>query len=388
MRLAFKTSIVLVMQVLLVLALLGCVSSRPPRDRSKKEDIREKYISVAVEKNINTVVLSSDSLRIMSEDQNNSLISPSRLTLSDGVVKVDGKSYKLPVRIQGSHIITANGKQYHGDLLIHDGTMINVLPLEEYLKGVLSQEVSESWPLEALKAQAIVSRTYALRRIESNKDKEYDIEDTEMHQKFEYSEDNENINKAVTETKGIIILYNKEPIEAFFHACSGGITESAGDVFLRDLPYLHSVPDPYCRDIDRFSWTFEVSAEQIKQSLKDLLSEEYRDLQLKDVKIKNRTGSGRVREFVLRFEKGEPVTVKGNKLRLALDSKQLKSLLIQRIKKKNVDGDLVFMFSGKGYGHGVGMSQWGAKVMAEQGFKYRDILSYYYRRTRLGTMKP
>jgi stage II sporulation protein D len=222
----------------------------------------------------------------------------------------------------------------------------------------------------------------------ANKDKEYDIENTEMHQVFEYREDNNNINRAVAETRGIIILYNREPVEAFFHACSGGITENSGDVFLRDLPYLRSIPDPYCRDIDRFSWTFEESAEQVRQSLKDILDEKFSDLPLQDVKIKKRTGSGRVSEFVLRFERGETAIVKGNKFRLALDPKQLKSLLIKRIQKKNVDGNLVFVFSGKGYGHGVGMSQWGAKVMAENGFRYRDILSYYYRGTRLGNVKP
>jgi stage II sporulation protein D len=367
-----------------IFALVGCVSYRPTPARYKKEEAPERIISVAVMKNVRSVTLSSASLAIVKEGQRISLVSPSSLTLEDGFVRIGGQSYKMPVHIQGSPIITVDGKEYYGDLLIRRSLIINEIPLEEYLKGVLSQEVSDSWPLEALKAQAVVSRTYAIRRMVDNRDKEYDIEDTEMHQKFEYSDAHENINEAVAETRGIIILYNREPIEAFFHACSGGITESAGAVFSHDLPYLRSIPDPYCRDIDRFYWEYEVREEQIRLFLKDKLDESCRDLPLRDIKIKKKTGSGRASEFVLLFQNGKSCVLRGNMVRLALDPKQLKSLLIQRIQKKKVDGDLVFVFSGKGYGHGVGMSQWGAKVMAEHGFHYREILSYYYHGTRVG----
>ena len=89
---------------------------------------------------------------------------------------------------------------------------------------------------------------------------------------------------------------------------------------------------------------------------------------------------------MLYFDNGKRVIVKGNRFRLLLDSTKFKSLLIRRIEKKRGDNGLLFIFSGTGYGHGVGMSQWGAKIMADHGFRYDDILAYYYRGTRIGTL--
>ncbi|MBA7556097.1 Amidase enhancer [subsurface metagenome] len=105
---------------------------------------------------------------------------------------------------------------------------------------------------------------------------------------------------------------------------------------------------------------------------------------MKNIKIYKKTGSGRVKEFILIFEGNEKQILKGNTFRLALDPKVFRSLLIQGIKKKRINDEYIYTFSGKGYGHGVGLSQWGVKGMAEQGFAYERIVAYYYRGTQLG----
>lgn len=363
----------------------GCAGPRVVSRRVRVEEER-LLIRVAVGRSTGSLDLSSDRLELVHEGAAEQLSSPLSLILGDGIVTAGGRSYRTPVRVRSSGTITVNGKEYYGDLLIEDNELINVLPLDEYLKGVLSQEVSESWPMEALKAQAVVSRTYAVRRIEGNRDSPYHVKDTQMHQKFEYTARNENINSAVETTRGQILLYRGEPIEALFHSCSGGITESAGNVFQQDLPYLRSAPDPYCRNIDMFTWTYEADGGSIVEALQGIIKDEVTSRKLLDIRIHRKTGSGRTAEFVLYFEGGQKATVKGNSFRLALDPRGLKSLLIRRIEKKRGTDGFIFVFSGTGYGHGVGMSQWGAKIMAEHGFRYNKILAFYYRGTRLGTL--
>jgi len=258
------------------------------------------------------------------------------------------------------------------------------LPLEEYLKGVLSSEMTDSWPIEALKAQAVVSRTYAILKLLQNKGNLYDIEGTEIHQKFVYDVNNPRINSAVDATKSLVILYDGKPIEAFFHSSSGGITENCGDIFQQDLPYLRSIPDPYSRDHENVSWTFQMSEREIQASLKGILNKECNNLPLVNIEIHSRTGSGRVKEFYLVFSENKTQIIKGNVVRLALDPKVFKSLLIQDIQREEINGETVYMFAGFGYGHGVGLSQWGARIMAQLGFTYDKIILFYYRGTELG----
>jgi stage II sporulation protein D len=372
----------------------GCAGARPAsRSGARKAEEQKLLIRVAVGEAAGVLNLVSERLELVKSSGNEALPASVELVAGEEGVTIGGVTYATPLHIRGGTAIAVNGKEYYGDLLIEDGLLINILPLDEYLKGVLSGEVSESWPIEALKAQAVASRTFAIKRMSGLKDGPYHVKDTLMHQKYEYSTHNENINRAVEATSGEILLFRGEPIEAFFHSCSGGITENAGSVFQQDLPYLKSVPDPYCRNNDQFDWRFEASAESIVKALGSSLDEvdpsnsDSPGRLLRDIRIYRRTGSGRAGEFVLYLDGGKKVTVKGNRFRLALDSTKLKSLLIRKIEKRRGDDGLVFVFSGTGYGHGVGMSQWGAKMMADHGFRYQDILSFYYRGTKIGVFE-
>lgn len=305
------------------------------------------------------------------------------IEVNDGYIIVNGMTYTTPVYFQSPQKMRINGKEYFGSILVQDRFIINILPVEEYLKGVLSSEVAESWPAEALKAQAVVSRTFAYRKILNNKDTLYDVDDTTMYQKFDYNESNSRINSAVLDTEGIIILYQNEPIEAFFHSNSGGVTENCRDIFQKDLPYLRSIPDPYSSKNEDTLWTFSITEKEIKNALNGIIKHEYESLTLRDIRIYKKTGSRRAGEFLLIFERNQKQIIKGNTFRLAVGPKFLKSLLIHNIQRARGKGGYIFTFSGRGYGHGVGLSQFGAKKMAEQGFSYRDIVAYYYRGTRI-----
>ncbi len=383
-----KKGIIKVLALILFFTVSGCagrVHRRVP-DRTEKIEPEPLTIRVVIGKNVNELNLITGDAYLIDNGSKNRLPGSATLKLIDGYISISGResAYRMPVSIQSQKIISINGKDYFGEITINDSLILNMLPVEEYLKGVLSSEISDEWPAEVLKTQAVVSRTYAYHKILVNKNKSYDVDDTTMYQKFDYTNNNTSINRAIADTKGIIILYQNKPIEAFFHACSGGVTENVGDIFQTELPYLRSVPDPYCSNRADSYWTFSASESEIKSSLQGIINEEYESLSLRDIKIYKRTGSRRVGEFVLMFEKNKKQIIKGNTFRLAVGSKELKSLLIQSIRRERAQEGYVFSFSGRGYGHGVGLSQLGAKEMAERGFSFKDIIAFYYRGTTLG----
>jgi len=375
--------------LLLILFVCGCAATSivsegkaPSRGKSKTEP---DVIRVAVRKHISRLELESENAVLIKGSKRLNLPSPTVMTVEQGTVIVNGMTFSSPVSIQSRHTIRVDGSDYYGNLLIQDNLLINILPMDEYLNGVLAAEVPQTWPIEALKAQAVVSRTYAYRKITQNRGRPFDVEATAMNQKYDFTASSNLIRKAVYSTANTIILYRNEPIEAFFHSCSGGRTENCRDIFQKDLPYLRSIPDPYCVKKD-FLWTFSSSADAIKAALKDFIDPDTFPLYLRDIKIQRRTGSGRVREFLLIFDNNRTSLINGNSFRLAVDPKSLKSLLIQRIEREKRDGEVFFGFYGRGYGHGVGMSQWGAYEMALMGFNYKHIISHYYRGTRISTI--
>jgi stage II sporulation protein D len=370
------------------LFLAGCAAPPPVRDGG------EPSVSVSGETadEIRIAVLQYDQkLRIFVEEgtveggaMKLSLQSPQTLYVDGASLQYRERRVPLPVTIRSKRPILLENKSYYGHLLIQDGYVINILPIEIYTIGVLNGEVPASWPLEALKAQAVLSRTYAYNRILHHRDEPFDAGTTAMYQKYEYGLGSAAIEEAVMGTKGEVLLYGNEPIEVFFHSCSGGRTESARDVFHEDLPYLRSMPDPFCAHDERFAWSYRVDASSIGRTLKNLEVVEDSGFAVRDIRIAGRTGSGRAKEFLIILEGGGQVTVDGNRLRLALDPTSFKSLLITEILREKTPEGISFVFQGRGYGHGVGMSQWGAKEMAEQGFSYRKILTHYYPGTRIG----
>lgn len=246
-------------------------------------------------------------------------------------------------------------------------SVVNYLELEDYLLGTLGSEMSPSWELEALKAQAVASRTYALYMIQHPKSSDFDLEKTTQDQVYDGVEsEHPRVSEAVRSTAGEILLYKDGPIKAFFHSRCGGSTETPAFVWNHRQNYPQKkVPCPYCLK-NPFSWQTLVRVE-------DLLKWTGLDLG-KNFKIEEgeRGASGRLASLNL---------IAGTK-RATIDTDALRSHLgYARLKSAKFDwkheGDLV-SFQGVGNGHGVGMCQWGARHLAQIGKTYREILAYYY----------
>ena len=243
---------------------------------------------------------------------------------------------------------------------------------EEYVKGVLAGEMPTSFDLEALKAQAVAARSYVLKKMEQNKEQDYDGVDTVMNQvylddatlkekwKDKYEEKNNKIKQAIVETKGEYMTYNNEVIEAFFFSTSTGKTENSGEVFQTQLPYLKSVDSAWDEEVSPvFSQDNNLSLEEFYQKL----NIEYNP-NLK-IEITKTTSTGRIKELKINNHE-----FKANDIYQKLN---LRSTFFD-IKQKDNQVEITT----KGYGHGVGMSQYGALAMAKKGYKYQDILKYYY----------
>ena len=230
---------------------------------------------------------------------------------------------------------------------------IKKIPLEEYVESVLINEAPLNFNPEALKAISVAIRTYALKKMESN---EY-IDDTVKYQV--YSPNNNKKIKAIVEsTKGQYMVYNNEIIDSLYFSTSIGKTENSEDIFTRDLPYLKSVISPWDISSPLFSETktFEISDFLKKLDLKN------NDL---EIEILETTKTGRIKKIKINEKE-----FTGDEVREKL---KLKSTFFEiKILDTNV------LISTKGYGHGVGMSEYGANGMANEGYNYIEILKYYY----------
>jgi stage II sporulation protein D len=250
------------------------------------------------------------------------------------------------------------------------------LDFEEYIKGVTYAEMPASFDIEALKAQAVAARTYTYRKLGQNIHEKGDMCDDFAHcQAWKQADDSkewEKISRAVEETRGEIITYNKEPINAVFHSSSGGKTENSAQVWSGGpLPYLVAVDSP---NEDKIMKNFETLKEIDKKEFESKLKEERKNFKYnvsKDkIKILGLTDGGRVEKIKIGNE-----TFSGVEIRNIFELRS--SNFTVEITKNKV------IFRVKGYGHGVGLSQWGAEAMARNGAKYDEILKHYYNNTEI-----
>jgi stage II sporulation protein D len=287
------------------------------------------------------------------------------LTADDLIIVPEGKgTFKL------------GNRTYRGRLHVKKnpaGTIhaINTLDLESYLYGVVPREMPPSWSPEALKAQAVVSRTYAIYQMERNRMKDYDTCNTTSSQVYGGSDDERPASsRAVDETRGQVLMHEGRVALPYFHSNSGGITEDAKNVWLVDIPYLKTVQDPYSLQAPNTLWSSYFSLDDLQGALS---RNGVNVGSLQGVEPLDTSPSGRVKRVRIAGSAGEKV-LNANLFRIHTDPQRLKSTFFTARR----DGKGV-RFEGKGSGHGVGMSQWGAQVMSRSGYSYRDILKYYYR---------
>ena len=266
-----------------------------------------------------------------------------------------------------------NGKDYRGNLELYrtpkETLVINHLALEEYLLSVVPSEMPPSWHIEALKAQAVAARSYAAFHINNSKSGIYDLENDTNSQMYNgIKSENPNSSKAVRDTKNIVMVYNNQPIKAFFHSHSGGITESPEKVWGQKVGYLKSVKSEYCNISKPLDWELKFDSNTLSGKLNKLGVGE-----ISDIKILDTTPSGRVASLSIQGENGN-VMVSGQDFRNLIGNTRIKSLLFDIVENENY-----FHIKGKGFGHGVGMSQYGSYGMAISNYNFEDILKYYYK---------
>lgn len=314
----------------------------------------------------------------------------SRLTLKVNEQTFSGTHFYLKP-INSNHLVI-NGKSYRGTIELQPGSknikLINLLNIEDYVRGVLAKEMpvgKDEENLEALKALAICARTYALLKIKEGKTL-YDLFDDTRDQVYGgFDAEHPVTNKAVDETSGIILKNGSEPAVLFYHSTCGGHTENAKNIFSDDdIYYLRGVEDgnpPYCKKSPRFQWIETYHKQNIVERLINAgLISSGRYL-LNKIEVKSRFESGRVNE--LRFylfdenNEGQIIKVFGNDIREVLRTADGKNILWSTLFDIDDDDDQIIII-GKGFGHGVGLCQWGAIYLSQIGWNYDDILQHYY----------
>jgi stage II sporulation protein D len=266
-------------------------------------------------------------------------------------------------------------KRYRGELkIVTDGetvTLINYVELEDYVQGVLFHEVKHRWPMAVLKAQAVATRTYALYQIQERKGRPWDVTSDIYSQVYGgRSAERHRTNLAVRRTAGKIMMHGLDIVPAYFHANSGGHTENAGELWNHSDDLLPGRDDPYSEDQPGFDWKKNFHSREVKDRLNDdgiMIGD------IEHIEVIERSPSGRVRRLKIMDRQGGSVIVTGKTFRQTLGPNFVRSL------KFDVDMQgYYFDLIGHGWGHGVGMSQWGAYSMATQRYNFEEILAFYY----------
>ena len=251
-----------------------------------------------------------------------------------------------------------------------DDEIINV-PFEDYIIGVLAGEMPISFELEALKAQAVAARSYVMKKMEANINKDYDVVDTVLNQVYlddehlqevwqeDYTDNINKLKQAVLETFNEYLEYDGKVVDAMFFSTSVGYTENSEEVFTNKVPYLRSVASTW----DEISPVYEVNYTFELENFYNKLNLNYSDTL--DIELLDTTSTGRIKKLKI-----NGTTLEGNNV---VSNLNLKSNHFDIELKNNK-----IYITTKGYGHGVGMSQYGAQGMALKGYKYDEILKYYY----------
>ncbi len=304
------------------------------------------------------------------------------------------ENFNLIIKNNDDRGIWYKNRRYAGELrvLLNDKKLqiINYLKLEKYLKSVVGSEMPKEFPLAALQAQAIAARTYVLKLL--GKNEFFDIHSTQASQVYLGLEaETAKINRAVRSTSSLALFYENKLIEAVFHSSSGGRTENSGQVWKYQLPYLRSVVD-YDQNSTKYRWSKKISSSELDKIFSDIGG-------LNSIQIKKKSNSDRVLVIKLYGPNGTK-NISGKNLRenlkllsnkfdvnLKFNHSDLENKLNSGNKAVGnsayetlppIPTDYFLLVKGYGAGHGVGMSQWGAKAMAERGAHFRKILRHYY----------
>ncbi len=354
--------------VLAMLALLGAVAAAPG------ESVR-----IAVGRFPDVVEVKASGLTVVVDGTTST---PDkgflRITAGPGGPKLGGRQMKGDViRVEAPGTIALRGHSYHHRLEIrwrrYDGRpellVVHPLDLETYVTGIVSSELPGGWPLEAYKAQAVAARTFALWQKYRRLDLPYHLESSVLDQVYQGVEREHALaRQAAQQTSGEVLTWHHQVAQAYFHASCGDRTESAREGWGTELPYLPGSPCGKCRLATRYGWGARIARADVERALAPLLGEPVVTLV-----IKGKTASGRAKSVLL-AGKTKQRTITAADLRRLLGYSTVWSTFIDKLAFEG--GALVV--HGKGSGHGVGLCQWGARGLADDGVGYREILARYY----------
>ena len=306
------------------------------------------------------------------------------IKLKNGKVKIKNKVYSLPLKITNPSFIVVNKKIYRGNIIVRLSqkgklNIINEVDIEDYLKGILPKEANSAWPIEALKTQAVISRSYVLKNFKKHSKDGFDVCSTIHCQVYGgASAETKTCNEAVVKTFGEVVVYDNKIAQTLFHSSCGGHTEDPKYVWewtTKTPKYLEGLKDKYCKDNPNQDWTSTLKEQTIREKL---IKAGYKIGKIKSISTSGKTPGLAKEHIVIKHAKG---TLKLNsyKFRTSVDPWLIKSTMINSIKK---DGNS-FIFKGNGWGHKVGLCQWGSKFMADKGFSYKQILQFYYPSTSI-----
>jgi stage II sporulation protein D len=356
---------------LLALFAAGCVPPEPPPRRG--------VVRVAIVQGASAVTLSSNSVLSVKDARSGKTLSTAGrgqaipIRVARNGLTVGGTNYPaghLDIRSTSSEI-TLNGKTYPGSFRIvprQGGLLaVNIVDLDTYLKAVVPSEMPPEWPREALKAQAIVSRSFVLFHALRHRQREYDI--SSRTQVYDPDRTDTRTSKAVDATRNVVLFYEGKLLLPYFSTCCGGFTEYPANVWQTEGRFPPPVQCPYCREAPGFHWRARLSLRDLQKKLRSAGFAGARS-----IAVHRRSSSGgRITALKVECEDGEKI-IRINPFRMAMGPDLIKSGFFDMEAKADS-----IIFTGRGWGHGVGMCQKGAKILAEHGKSFDSILRYYFR---------
>lgn len=311
------------------------------------------------------------------------------VSLDHGKTRVGDAVYpaeRLIIVPRRGALVSVNDGRFRGDVIIINNkntnlTVVNSIDLEQYIRGVLYHEISDKWPIEVIMAQAVATRTYALYAMEKFASRDYDVTNDIYSQVYGgRGSERYRTNVAVRRTKGQVLTYKGKIFPAFFHANSGGVTEDASELWDIDIePLKGGVVSPFSMNSPHYRWRRNFRLKNIQDKLN---ARGYNIGLIKNIEVIERNKSGRVRKLKFTSRDGKEEIVEGKIFRDVIGPNNLRS------NKYDIDMKGWYVdFVGYGWGHGVGMCQWGAYNMALMHYSYRQILLFYYPGSEITKLK-
>lgn len=296
----------------------------------------------------------------------------------------DLSASSIMIHVNKDYDIYVDGRRFRGDVEIvkkdNDRLMvINYVGLEDYLQGVLYHEVSHRWPMECLKAQAIAARTFAVYQARANKIQPYDLR-SDIYSQVYGGKNSEKVTTtaAVRATQGQVLTFKGDIFPAYFHATCAGHTEDSSNLWKIDIQPLKGGKCDFCKDAKHYLWLKTIPLDDISEVLRQ---NGYKIGNIADVKVVSTNASGRVDKLEITDDAGVTVVLTGKIFRSLLGPNVVRSTkFVPHVREGNL------VLDGRGWGHGVGLCQWGAYGMARRGMKAGQILSYYYPGSEITTI--